>query len=50
MTKSKTSGKQIAALIVGAAITLGTLSACNTIGGAGKDIKSVGGAIEKEAE
>tara|TARA_R110000868_G_scaffold59030_7_gene181388 strand:- start:53 stop:205 length:153 start_codon:yes stop_codon:yes gene_type:complete len=50
MSTSKASLKRIASLLIGAAMTLSVLSACNTIGGAGADIKSVGGAIEKEAE
>jgi len=50
MTTSQNSFKRIVALAACAAITLGALSACNTIEGAGKDVKSTGGAIEKTAK
>lgn len=50
MIISMKSLKNTAALIVGAALALGTLTACNTIGGAGKDIKSGGKAIERAAD
>ena len=38
------------ALAVSAAVAFSTLSACNTISGAGKDIKSGGKAIERAAD
>ena len=41
--------KRIAALLALAGIALG-LAACNTIEGAGKDVKATGSAIEKAAE
>ncbi len=50
MNTSSKSLKRTVAAIVGAAIVVGGLSACNTISGAGKDIKSGGKAIEKTAE
>ncbi|TAL02492.1 MAG: entericidin A/B family lipoprotein [Rhodospirillaceae bacterium] len=42
--------KRIVALLTCAAIAVGALSACNTISGAGKDIKSAGKAIEKAGD
>ena len=39
--------KALISMIVGLSFLLG---ACNTIEGAGKDIKAAGGAIEKSAE
>lgn len=50
MTISMKSLKNAATLVVGAALALGALTACNTIGGAGKDIKSGGRAIERAAD
>ena len=50
MTNVKHTLKSTVALIAGAAIAIGALSACNTIGGAGKDIKSGGKAIERAAD
>ncbi len=50
MINIKQSLKSTVAFIAGAVITLGALSACNTIGGAGKDIKSGGKAIERAAD
>ena len=41
--------KRIAVLLAVAGIALG-LAACNTIEGAGKDVKATGSAIEKAAE
>ena len=41
--------KRIAALLALAGIAIG-LSACNTVEGAGKDIKATGNAIEKAAD
>jgi len=41
--------KHIAALLALSAIALG-LAACNTIEGAGKDVKATGNAIEKAAD
>jgi predicted small secreted protein len=49
MTTSQNSLKRVVALIACAAITVGALSACNTVEGAGKDVKSTGKAIEKTA-
>jgi len=40
--------KRIAALLALSAIALG-LAACNTVEGAGKDVKATGNAIEKAA-
>jgi len=42
-------GKKYAWLLVAAGVTL-AVAGCNTIEGAGKDIKAAGGAIEKTAE
>jgi len=39
--------KAFIAMIVGASFLLG---ACNTIEGAGKDVKAAGGKVEKEAK
>jgi len=41
--------KRIAALLVVSGIALG-LAACNTVEGAGKDVKATGAAIEKAAD
>jgi len=41
--------KKLAAILVVAGVAL-ALTSCNTIEGAGKDIKAAGGAIEKSAE
>ena len=41
--------KSFAALLVLAAFGFG-LAACNTIEGAGKDVKAAGGAVEKAAQ
>ncbi len=48
MTTSKTT--KTFALMIGAAILTVALSACNTVEGAGRDIKSTGKAIEKTAD
>jgi predicted small secreted protein len=40
--------KKIAAVVAIAAVALG-VGACNTIEGAGKDVKAAGGAVEKAA-
>ncbi len=50
MTVSRESFKRIVALAACAAITMGALAACNTIEGAGQDVKSTGKAIEKTAD
>ncbi|MHB1203940.1 MAG: entericidin A/B family lipoprotein [Rhodospirillaceae bacterium] len=50
MINVKHSLKSAVTFIVGATIAIGALSACNTIGGAGKDIKSGGKAIERAAD
>lgn len=44
------SPSKLTAFVLAAVVTLGALSACNTIGGAGADIKSGGKAIEEAAE
>jgi entericidin B len=44
------SSRKIAALLLAATVALGALSACNTIQGAGADIKSGGKAIEEAAD
>ncbi len=41
--------KRIAALLASSGVVL-ALAACNTVEGAGKDIKATGAAIEKAAE
>jgi entericidin B len=41
--------KMIAAFVAIAAVALG-VTGCNTIEGAGKDVKAAGGAVEKAAE
>ena len=41
--------KKIAGIVAIAAVTLG-VTGCNTIEGAGKDVKAAGGAVEKAAE
>jgi len=41
--------KRIAALVALAGLVLG-VTACNTVEGAGKDVKATGGAIEKAAD
>lgn len=38
------------ALLVASVLVGGSLSACNTVKGAGQDMKSAGKAIEKKAE
>ncbi len=50
MITSQTSPNSLAVLLFAAAVALGALSACNTIGGAGQDIESVGGAIDDAAD
>jgi predicted small secreted protein len=42
--------KRAATLLAGAAILALTVSACNTVEGAGRDVKSTGKAIERTAE
>jgi predicted small secreted protein len=42
--------KTLIALTVAAAFSTAALSACNTVEGAGKDIKSTGNAIEHKAQ
>ncbi len=49
MITSQKSLKRVVAMIACAAITVGALAACNTIEGAGKDVKSTGKAVEKTA-
>jgi predicted small secreted protein len=50
MITSRTSPKTLTAVLIAGAVALGALSACNTIGGAGRDIESVGGAIDEAAD
>jgi predicted small secreted protein len=50
MTTSPTSSKSFAPILIAAAVALSALTACNTIEGAGQDIKSTGGAIEEAAD
>ena len=50
MMTSRKSATSIAALLFATTVALVTLSACNTIEGAGQDIKSTGGAIEDAAD
>jgi predicted small secreted protein len=50
MSTFTTSVRRALILFVGASIAIGALGACNTISGAGKDIKSTGKAIEKTAD
>jgi entericidin B len=46
---TETTMKAFIAMIVGLSFLLG-LSACNTIEGAGKDVKAAGGKVEGEAK
>jgi entericidin B len=50
MMTSLKSTKPVAVLIIGATILAIGLSGCNTVEGAGQDIKSAGKAIEKTAD
>jgi len=47
---TRTSPKSMTAFLVATVIALAALSACNTIEGAGADIKSGGKAIEEAAK
>jgi predicted small secreted protein len=47
---TSTSSPTVAVLVLAAFVALGALSACNTIEGAGADIKSGGKAIEEAAD
>ncbi|MGE5095422.1 MAG: entericidin A/B family lipoprotein [Betaproteobacteria bacterium] len=42
--------KPLVAMFVGMAFLLGGLAACNTMEGAGKDVKAAGGKVEQEAK
>jgi len=42
--------KRLSALLLLALFSVGTLSACNTMAGAGKDIEKAGDKIEDKAE
>ena len=42
--------KRIIALMMVAMFSMGTLSACNTMAGAGKDVQKAGEKVEKKAE
>ena len=50
MTRPTTSATRAVATIVAAAVIVLGFAACNTVSGAGKDIKSTGKAIENTAE
>ncbi|MBW3551802.1 MAG: entericidin A/B family lipoprotein [Proteobacteria bacterium] len=41
--------KRLIALMLLAMFSMGTLTACNTMAGAGEDIQEAGGAIEEQA-
>ena len=41
--------KKLAALLAITGLTVAALTGCNTIEGAGKDVKAAGGAVEKAA-
>ncbi len=47
---SSLSSPKLTAFILAAVVALGALSACNTIGGVGADIKSGGNALEEAAD
>ena len=42
--------KRLIALMLLAMFSMGTLTACNTVAGVGKDVESVGDKIEDKAE
>lgn len=42
--------KRLTALMLLALFTMGTLSACNTMAGAGKDVQKVGEKVEDKAQ
>ena len=42
--------KRLLALVVISMFSMGTLSACNTVAGAGKDVKKAGEKVEQKAE
>ncbi|MET0893568.1 entericidin, EcnA/B family [Pseudoxanthomonas gei] len=42
--------KRLLALMVVAMFSMGTLTACNTMAGAGKDVQKVGEKVEDKAE
>ncbi|MEO8366534.1 MAG: entericidin A/B family lipoprotein [Pseudoxanthomonas sp.] len=42
--------KRLLALIVVAMFSMGTLTACNTMAGAGKDVQKAGEKVENKAE
>ncbi|KAB8189280.1 entericidin A/B family lipoprotein [Lysobacter maris] len=42
--------KRLIALMLLAAFLVGTLGACNTMAGAGKDVQAVGEKVEEKAE
>ena len=50
MTTSPKSAKQIAAMTVAALVLALGFSACNTVEGAGRDVKSVGSSVAHTAE
>ena len=43
-------GKRLVALMAVLGVVVAALAGCNTIEGAGKDIKATGGAVEKAAD
>ncbi|RDZ27198.1 entericidin A/B family lipoprotein [Lysobacter silvisoli] len=42
--------KRLTALLLLALFSMGTLSACNTVAGAGKDVQKAGEKVEEKAE
>lgn len=42
--------KRLTALLLLALFTMGTLTACNTVAGAGKDVQKVGEKVEDKAQ
>lgn len=42
--------KRLTALLLLALFSMGTLTACNTVAGAGKDVQKVGEKVEEKAE
>jgi len=42
--------KRLTALLLLALFSMGTLTACNTVAGAGKDVKKAGEKVEQKAE
>ena len=42
--------KRVTALVLLALFSMGTLSACNTMEGLGKDVQKLGGKVEQKAK